>query len=174
MLFAAGRRGVFFAGIAALAILFLTGTVISADDAGPAAPGLGPLDGMVFVGRIGPKGAPDFDEELHFNNGYFWSKNCLLCGYRPSVYWVRAVGGGVRFQGELTSEDGSSFHYSGYVTDGRITVNVRWRKARWYWSIDRTLVFEGRLDAARAAIPFAEAGQRAATARTRPLPGWCT
>lgn len=25
------------------------------------------LDGMIYVGQIGPAGNPDFDEELHFN-----------------------------------------------------------------------------------------------------------
>lgn len=133
----------------------------------------GPLDGMVVVGKIGPDGNPNFDEELHFNNGHFWSKNCIACGYQPGPYWVRTVGSGIQFHGELIRDDGSTFRYRGRVADGRATVTVRWTKKRWYWSIDKILIFDGTLEPARKAVSVEEARTMANDSNKKSLPQWC-
>ena len=154
---------------------FLAGAAaISAEDGGSLAMGRGPLDGMVFVGRIGSEKKPDFDEELHFSNGHFWSKNCILCGYQPSTYWTRMADDGIHFQGDLLKKDGSKFSYTGRVSDGRIKVTVRWTKERWYWSIDQTLVFNGILEKTKTAISVDEARKLSASTRLQSLPMWCT
>jgi hypothetical protein len=152
------------------AILFIAATTAN-DAAIPAA--AGPLDGMVFVGQVGPEGKPDFDEELHFNNGYFWTKNCIRCAYQPGIYWVRKVGASIHFQGELQKENGSKFRYTGRIADGRARVTVLWSKDRWYWSIERTLIFIGKLAPTRASMTVDMARQSAETFAKQPMPQWC-
>lgn len=106
----------------------------------------GVLDGMSFVGKLGPAGkAPDRDDILYFGDGQFWSKNCVPCGFRPGPYFVRFVGSDIEFQGALESSERGRFQYSGLVRDGRISVEINWRKDRWYWSIDKAFRFEGEL-----------------------------
>jgi hypothetical protein len=102
----------------------------------------GPLDGMVFVGKIGPQGNPDVDDELHFQDGKFWSLNCIKCGFQPSGYWVRKVGERILFRGELTGERGT-LAYSGEVVGGRAEVSIQWSKSRWYWTLSKALEFSG-------------------------------
>ncbi|PJK28017.1 hypothetical protein CVT23_19200 [Minwuia thermotolerans] len=105
----------------------------------------GPLDGMAFVGMIGPVEDPDVADILYFDEGQFWSKACTRCGFMPSPYYARSVGDSIEFRGELESRDRGKFSYFGTVQDGQITAIIRWRRDRWYWSIDRDLRFEGTL-----------------------------
>jgi hypothetical protein len=128
---------------------------------------------MVFAGLIGPEDDPDFNEELIFNEGLMWSKTCVPCGYQPSVYWVRRVGDAIHFISELKSASGSVFDYEGVVEGGRAEVAVTWAKHRWYWTIDRDLVFEGILVPGRKPVAAAEASRIADEARLGPLPDWC-
>ncbi len=103
------------------------------------------LDGMSFVGKLGPDGKPpDSDDILYFRDGQFWSKNCVPCGFRPGAYFVRFVDDGIEFQGEMESEDRGRFHYTGIVRNGQLTAEITWRKDRWYWSIDKAFRFEGK------------------------------
>ena len=160
--------------IALIVILVLAAVAIGRISTAPdttieaAMPGLGsgPLDGMVFVGRIGPEGNRDLDDELHFSDGQFWSTNCIRCGFRPGAYWVRTVGDRTRFQGKLFSADRGTFLYSGHVSGDRVEATISWTMRRWYWSIDRTLSFAGTLAPARTAAAAGVAGQQAAAAGT--------
>ena len=115
---------------------------LAADPAASAASG--PLDGMVFEGRIGTLPDPDVDDRLYFEAGKFWSQACIRCGYRPGDYWVRRVGDTIQFTGELVGE-GGKFVYRGEIRDGSADVRINWTKRRWYWSIDRDLAFRGAL-----------------------------
>lgn len=126
----------------------------------------GPLDGMAFVGKIGPAGDPDLDDVLYFEDGHFWSKACTRCGFAPAPYWVRKVAEGIEFRGVLESPERGRFHYLGRVHDGRITVQINWRHERWYWSIDRDLSFRGKLARTGAEEMTLDAAR--ATARSRP------
>lgn len=132
----------------------------------------GPLDGMVFVGKIGPKGAPDLDDELHFQDGKFWSVNCIECGFQPGAYWVRRVGDAVRFRGELTGERGT-LAYAGEVVGDRIEVSINWTKSRWYWRIDRELEFSGTFKPSALAYSVERAITTATTAQPELVPA-CT
>jgi len=161
----------FLAAVAYLFFLISPLTLAKDRDQPGAAPGS--LDGMVFVGRVGPEGRANFDEELNFNNGYFWSKNCITCGYQPSIYWVRNVANGIEFQSELSREDGSRFHYRGRIADGRIEVKVQWTKHRWYWSINKTMTFHGKLEQSRKAVSVEEARRMADKAGKTQMPSWC-
>lgn len=105
----------------------------------------GPLDGMSFVGRIGPQGQPDLDDTIYFNDGQFWSAACTRCGFAPAPYWARRVGDAIEFRGTLESPERGVFTYVGVVRDGRLSTEINWRRDRWYWSIDRDLRFVGTL-----------------------------
>lgn len=116
----------------------------------------GALDGMVFEGRLGPLGAPDRPDELHFQDGRFWSSSCVRCGFSPGAYFVRHVGDAVHFRGEIAGH-GGRFHYEGIVAGGRVRADVRWIKKRWYWTIDREFEFVGATRPADRAAPASEA-----------------
>jgi len=161
-------------GLAAAAALVVTVGVLS-DRSGPAGPppapvataASGPLDGLAFVGTFGPAGEPaDLTDTLYFGDGRFWSENCVPCGFTPGVYWVRYGENGTHFRGRLQSPQSGLFTYEGVVRDdGRIEVDINWRKDRWYWSIDRDFRFVGDLvepeTAALAAAPAARAARDA-------------
>jgi len=103
----------------------------------------GPLDGMVFAGRIGPAGDPDLTDYLYFDDGRFWSGECVRCGFEPGVYWTRYTGDGIAFRGVLKSADRGWFTYEGLIQGSEIDVSIRWQQERWYWTIDRELRFVG-------------------------------
>jgi hypothetical protein len=104
----------------------------------------GALDGLSFRGMFGPlDGSSDRADVLHFRDGHFWSKNCVPCGFSPGRYKSWPTDEGVRFEGILTSPDRGRFHYSGAVRDGRVFARLKWRKERWYWTIDKDFRFEG-------------------------------
>lgn len=106
----------------------------------------GDLDGMMFVGTIGPADGPrDRADTLSFGTGHFWSAICVPCGFLPSVYWVRRVGDEIHFRDEMGSGDRGRFHYIGVVRGKQLSATIHWRKERWYWSIDRGFRFEGQL-----------------------------
>jgi hypothetical protein len=111
---------------------------------------------MIFAGRIGPLGAPDIDDELHFETGQFWSSSCVHCGFAPGAYVARRVGTAVHFHGEIGGE-GGRFRYEGVVDQGRVRADIRWIKERWYRTIERDLEFVGTVQPARHAVPAAEA-----------------
>lgn len=151
-----GFRWLFFAIIA---FYFSTIALSSADDKTAS----GPLDGMIFVGKIGPKGNPDLDDELHFRDGKFWSDACTKCGFKPGEYWVRNVGNRIQFRGELTGDRGT-FVYKGEIVDNNAKVSIGWTKSRWYWKIDRELEFSGKLQTTTAAATVKNALLTASTA----------
>lgn len=123
----------------------------SSDNPGPS-PTLGPLDGMHFVGDFGPEGGPgDLKEALYFDDGKFWSKNCIPCGFPPKPYWVRFVDDDIHFHGTLESSERGRFRYEGVISGKQLSVRINWRRERWYWTIDRDFWFEGTL--AEAGIP---------------------
>lgn len=131
----------------------------------PVAPGAGdgqlgahaPLDGLHFVGRLGPEGqAADRDDTLYFADGQFWSENCVPCGFAPGPYWTRHAEDSIHFRGELHSPESGTFSYQGVVQDGRLQATIHWRKERWYWTIRRDFHIEGTLEETpTAALPSA-------------------
>lgn len=155
--------------IAAALLLLLPATTAASETRAAS----GPLDGQIFIGHVGPASDPDFAEELHFNHGLFWSKLCLVCGYSPGPYWTRQIGADVQFVAELRGQSGSTFRYQGVIAEDSAAVDVHWTKDRWYWSMDRDLVFRGRLASDRTAISAADARQRARAAAQDTLPEWC-
>lgn len=132
----------------------------------------GPLDGMVFSGRIGPVDNPDLTDHLYFENGRFWSGQCVHCGFEPGVYWIRRTGEGIAFRGVLQSAERGTFTYSGLVKGDSVEVSIHWRQERWYWTIDRELRFVGRRVAAETAGMTLEEAN-ALVSREGPRPNRC-
>ena len=129
----------------------------------------GALDGMSFVGKLGPSGeALDRDDILFFRDGQFWSKGCVLCGFQPGAYFARHANGGIEFQGVLESIERGRLSYSGTVRDGRVSARINWRKDRWYWSIDKAFWFEGTLGEGIEASSAEEAARLASVADSAP------
>jgi hypothetical protein len=124
---------------------------------------------MVFVGKLGPMGNPDLDDELHFSEGKFWSAICTKCGFQPGNYWVRTVGERTEFRGELVGDRGT-FIYRGEVVDDDVRVSIGWTKKRWYWKIDRELEFVGTVRSAEAATSVNDAMSTASAARPEQIP----
>ncbi len=149
-----------------VAAVLLTALQTRAEDPDTSAAG-GPLDGMVFEGRIGPADNPDLSDRLYFEDGKFWSGECARCGFEPGVYWIRRVDGGIAFRGVLRSPERGRFTYEGFVRDGEIEVSIDWRHERWYWTIERELRFVGqRVTGERSAMTLRDA--RALAQRSNP------
>ena len=135
------------------------------------APTHGLLDGRQFVGTFGPRdGGVGRIDTLFFSEGRFWSANCVPCGFVPALYWVRQDGNAIHFRGEMFSRDRGQFTYTGTLRGDRIEADVRWQKARWYWSIDRSFRFEGRLVEGPVEVSLAGVTRRAEQAGIEPEP----
>jgi hypothetical protein len=107
----------------------------------------GPLDGLVFVGKLqSVDGSISLDDTLHFNEGHFWSSGCTKCSFMPGAYWTRTNGTATEFRGVLESPERGRFTYKGSVQDGNIEVKIHWLRERWYWTVDRDYEFSGKMD----------------------------
>ncbi len=158
------RAGSVVSAVFAIAALLLSTALSSAGDTMAS----GPLDGMVFSGKIGAAGSHQLDDELHFRDGKFWSEYCTRCGLPPGDYWVRSVGDEIHFRGTLVGKPGT-FIYEGRIVDGKATASVSWTKERWYWTINRELKFSGSLSLAEKSMSVADALNTASTASPEQL-----
>lgn len=115
----------------------------------------GPLDGRVYTGSFGPAGeTADTPDTIGFRDGRFWSCHCAPMGFRPGEYWVRYVGEAIHFTGRMESDDSGTFDFTGVVRGEAVEVSLRWRKERWYWSIERDFRFTGTIrESASIALP---------------------
>lgn len=112
----------------------------------PASPGFTHgLQGMRFIGSLGVEHQTGEDEEvLTFEDGAFSSDVCLKYGYPPAPYWVRRDAEGLHFLANLENPGKGTIRFEG-VFDGKgMRATALWTKERWYWTIEQTLVFEGR------------------------------
>lgn len=108
----------------------------------------GPLDGMVFVGMLGPDGQPlDTADTFVFENGTFVSKECeLRCKYPPRPYFVRAAGDRMEFISETKCPYKDAWiTWRGTVEGDRVSGQATWVVKRWYWTVEEVFDFEGRL-----------------------------
>lgn len=141
-----------------LALIFISQPLLAQEDARNL------LDGMSFKGKF--VNSPDV---LYFNQGQFWSKNCVPCGFKPGEYWVREVGDEIHFKGTLQSDDRGQFHYTGVMRDGQIEATIAWHHKRWYWNIEREFQFIGELALDQAPSTAQHATQNALSAQPDPL-----
>ncbi len=108
----------------------------------------GPLDGLAFVGMLGPSGKPkDIADRFVFENGTFVSKECELnCSYPARPYFTRIDGERVEFISETRCPyKDATITWRGTVENGRISGSSTWIARRWYWTVESTFEFEGEL-----------------------------
>jgi hypothetical protein len=152
------RWGAAVCGGSALVMTFGPLYAVQAGDLAPApnlqaaaAPVSTLLDGKVFVGEIGVTGKPAHVADVwSFNDGIFWSRECVKCGYPPGGYTLRREGDEVHFETEGICEDNSArIVWRGTYVDGRIEGTMHWTKERWYRTIEKTFWFRATLDEGR-------------------------
>jgi hypothetical protein len=109
-------------------------------------PGL--LDGLTFRGALGPDGKPkDTPDVFVFENGTFVSKECeLRCKYPARPYFVRINGSKTEFISETQCPyKDAKIVWRGIVEGDRIRGKSTWVTKRWYWTVENTFEFEGKL-----------------------------
>jgi len=108
----------------------------------------GPLDGLTFQGALGPDGEPkDVPDTFVFENGTFVSKECeLRCKYPARPYFVRLNGNKTEFISETQCPyKDAKIVWRGTVEGDRIKGKSSWIVKRWYWTVENTFEFEGKL-----------------------------
>ena len=108
----------------------------------------GPLDGLTFQGALGPDGKPkDIPDIFVFENGTFVSKECeLRCKYPARPYFVRINGSKTEFISETQCPyKDAKIVWRGTVEGDRIKGKSSWIIKRWYWTVENTFEFEGKL-----------------------------
>lgn len=122
------------------------------------ASGTGPLDGMTFIGALGPDGKPkDVEDTFVFANGTFVSKECeLQCKYPARPYFVRKVGDTTEFVSETQCPyKDATIVWRGTIEGDTIKGVSDWTVKRWYWTVSKRFEFSGKLD--RQSTPVASA-----------------
>ena len=110
----------------------------------------GPLDGLTFLGAVGPDGKPkDIPDTFVFENGTFISKECeLQCKYPARPYFVRINGSKTEFISETQCPyKDARIVWRGTVEGDQIKGKSTWIVKRWYWTVENTFEFEGKLTA---------------------------
>ena len=110
--------------------------------------GEGPLDGMTFVGELGPYGEPkDIVDKFVFANGAFVSKECeLRCKFPARPYFVRKKGSATEFVSETKCPyKDATIIWRGTIEGATITGVSTWTVKRWYWTIENRFEFSGKL-----------------------------
>ena len=108
----------------------------------------GPLDGMTFIGALGPDGEPkDIPDVFVFENGTFVSKECeLKCKYPARPYFIRVNGTKTEFISETRCPyKDAKIVWRGTVDGDTIKGKSTWVVKRWYWTVENTFEFEGKL-----------------------------
>ena len=108
----------------------------------------GPLDGLTFRGALGPDGKPkDIQDIFVFENGTFVSKECeLRCKYPASPYFVRVNGSKTEFISETQCPyKDAKIVWRGTIEGDQIKGKSTWVVKRWYWTVENTFEFEGKL-----------------------------
>lgn len=110
--------------------------------------GEGPLDGMIFVGELGPDGKPkDTADTFVFANGAFVSKECeLRCKFPARPYFVRNSDNKIEFVSETKCPyKNATIIWRGTIEGDTITGVSTWTVKRWYWTIENRFEFAGKL-----------------------------
>lgn len=94
----------------------------------------GILDGMVFIGHVGPKGSEaDGEDEVVFQDGQFLSTSCSKYGFGSAPYTASREGHNINFTAVTHSPKNGQIHWHGKVVGDKIEAFYTWRKERWYW-----------------------------------------
>lgn len=131
------------------ALLALTALPLAAEAPPPPGTGArGALDGMVFdsVLEVDQYDVPFIDRKT-FAEGMFYSEECQnACDFGWADYHTRVEGEAIAFVIEMTCSDApQSVRWKGRVIGDRIEGHAVWTVERFYWTVQRTGRFEGRL-----------------------------
>lgn len=95
---------------------------------------IGMLDGMVFVGHVGPKGeGANGEDEVVFEKGRFLSTGCSKYGFERAPYSATRNGSRIEFEAVTRSPKHGEIHWRGFVMGKKLTATYVWTKERWYW-----------------------------------------
>jgi hypothetical protein len=108
----------------------------------------GPLDGMTFSGVIGSPGDPTrTKDKFVFSKGKFVSTECVkVCGYHAGSYFIRERDGKTEFLSvsHCTYKD-AKIVWRGTIDNGIVKGESTWTVKRWYRTVEKKLLFEGKL-----------------------------
>jgi len=119
-----------------IAVIGLITMALSGETARGSSPGSGAgiLDGMVFVGHVGPKGRDaDGEDEVVFQNGQLLSTSCSAYGFESAPYTASRSGDSIIFSAVTHSPKHGQIKWQGTVVGNEIEASYRWTKERWYW-----------------------------------------
>lgn len=102
------------------------------------------LDNRRFPGTLRAQGDAKPEEDVFtFKDGKFVSEGCLEWGFTPAPYWVRKDSEGVHFLSELSSPEHGTMRYEGTFDGKALKGTAKWKKVRWYWTLERDYNFMG-------------------------------
>lgn len=97
-------------------------------------PNSGNVDGMVFIGHIGPKGGDaNGEDEVVFQNGRFLSTSCSKYGFGSAPYSASQDGDRIVFKAVTHSPEHGTINWEGQIVGNRMEATYLWTKERWYW-----------------------------------------
>lgn len=139
------------------AIVLVTWCVVPSDPEGvalaqsPAAASKSPelvhtLQDIKLVGPLAIEGevVPP-DDVLTFKDGMFSSRTCRRFGFAPAPYWVRRDSDGLHFRATLQSPESGTIRFDGVFDGKQMRATAQWTKERWYWTVEQTIRFTGRI-----------------------------
>jgi hypothetical protein len=135
-------------------LLIIAFTILLAMNSGAGATGAdlpggkaGLLDGKVFIGHVGPKGADaNGEDELVFQNGKFLSTGCIRYGFAAAPYSASRQHDRILFEVETLSSRHGRIVWRGHVQGNQAEAVYVWTKDRWYWfDAHEENWFKGRL-----------------------------
>jgi hypothetical protein len=114
----------------------------------------GDFDGRSYAADFGQddKNAGGKDV-VDIANGLMSTRLCVRFGFQPAPYLVRVEGKRVHFYSEMISKEQGKIVFSGYVEDGKLHADAKWAQARWYWTVNVGIKFDGQLTDPKADLP---------------------
>jgi hypothetical protein len=148
-----------------LFLTFLAAPLAAAEDAVPLTPApakpeamsaaiAGDFDGRSYAADFGQDDKKAGGKDVvEFANGLMSTRLCVRFGFQPAPYLVRVEGKKVHFYSEMVSEKQGKIVFSGFVEDGKLKADAKWAQARWYWTVNVGIKFDGALTDPKAALP---------------------
>jgi hypothetical protein len=114
----------------------------------------GDFDGRSYAADFGQDDKKAGGKDVvEFANGLMSTRLCVRFGFQPAPYLVRVEGRKVHFYSEMNSKEQGKIVFSGYVEDGKLHADAKWAQARWYWTVNVGIKFDGALTDPKADLP---------------------
>ncbi len=106
---------------------------------------LGALEGRTFSVDTGKDGKPAGGKDVvRFNDGLMSTVLCIRFGFQPAPYTVRVEGTKVHFHSEMISPKQGELVFRGHIEGDQLFAEAEWSQARWYWTVNVVLWFDGK------------------------------